>query len=72
METNACYRDVESCRYHNVKSHLFSLIISKNMLFEIIRLNKKMQDMYLKYMYLKYMSCIFLSLYHTLRGNCSA
>ena len=32
METNACYRDVESCRYRNVKSHLFSLIISTNML----------------------------------------
>jgi len=32
METNACYRDVESCRYYNVKSHLFSLIISANML----------------------------------------
>jgi len=32
METNACYRDVESCRYYNVKSQLFSLIISTNML----------------------------------------
>jgi len=32
METNACHRDVESCRYYNVKSHLFSLIISTNML----------------------------------------
>jgi len=31
METNACYRDVESCRYYNVKSHLFSLITSTNM-----------------------------------------
>jgi len=25
METNACHRDVESCRYYNVESHLFSL-----------------------------------------------
>jgi len=32
METNACYRDVESCRYYNVKPHLFSLIFSTNML----------------------------------------
>jgi len=32
LETNACYRDVESCRYYNVKSRLFSLIISTNML----------------------------------------
>jgi len=32
METNACYRDVESCRYYNVESHLFSLIISTIML----------------------------------------
>jgi len=32
METNACYRDVESCRYYNMKYHLFSLIISTNML----------------------------------------
>jgi len=23
METNACYRDVESCSYYNVKSYLF-------------------------------------------------
>jgi len=33
METNACYRDVESSRHYNVKSHLFSLIISTNMLY---------------------------------------
>jgi len=32
METNACYQDVESCRYYNVKSHIFSLRISTNML----------------------------------------
>jgi len=32
METNACYRNVESIRHCNVKSHLFSLIISTNML----------------------------------------
>jgi len=32
METNGCYRDVESCRYYNVKSHIFSLIISTHML----------------------------------------
>jgi len=32
METNACYRDVENRRYCNVKSHLFSPIILKNML----------------------------------------
>jgi len=31
IETNACYRDVESCKYYNVKSHLFSQIISTNM-----------------------------------------
>jgi len=32
METNACYPYVESCRYDKVKSHLFSLITSTNML----------------------------------------
>jgi len=32
METNACYRDVESCSYYNVKSYLFNLIISTNVL----------------------------------------
>jgi len=31
METNAFHRDVESSRYYNVKSHLFSLIISTTM-----------------------------------------
>ena len=32
METNACYQDAESCKYYNVKSHLFGQIISTNML----------------------------------------
>jgi len=32
METNACYQDVESCKYYNVKSYLFGQIISTNML----------------------------------------
>jgi len=55
METNAFYRDVERCKYYNVKSHLFSQIISTNMLL----------------LKVAYMSCIFLSLYLTLRANCS-